>query len=318
MPAPQPLANEKATLAGLIKAIESQRKSSVIVYWLTDNAKISEAVIVPLYDHLQAIGKQESIDVVLFTRGGDTEAPWRFTSLIREYCKKFSVLIPHRAHSAGTLLALGANEIVMTPLGLLGPIDPYRTHPLLPRSAGATEAEPISVQDMRHAMQFIREAGGQGVPYTPEAMAQIFSALFEKIHPLAIGAIEQSYALAKLVGKQCLSTHMDPAKDEALIVSLVDKLCDEYKSHAYQISRAEARAIGLKAVDALPALEKAMMDLYKFYLGRPIAPVPLPKSGQVTMHIGWLDSTAVSMRVEAIYEITAGQAKYLGDQWRPY
>src|SRR5437870_2225978 len=76
MPAPQPLANEKATLAGLIKAIESQRKSSVIVYWLTDNAKISEAVIVPLYDHLQAIGKQESIDVVLFTRGGDTEAPW--------------------------------------------------------------------------------------------------------------------------------------------------------------------------------------------------------------------------------------------------
>ena len=48
----------------------------------------------------------------------------------------------------------------------------------------------ISVQDMRHAMQFIREAAGtdKEMPYTPEAMAEIFSALFDKIHPLAIGA----------------------------------------------------------------------------------------------------------------------------------
>ena len=61
-------------------------------------------------------------------------------------------------------------------------------------------------------MQFIREAAGtdKEMPYTPEAMAQIFTALFDKIHPLAIGAIEQSYALSKLIGMQCLGTHMDP------------------------------------------------------------------------------------------------------------
>ncbi len=59
-------------------------------------------------------------------------------------------------------------------------------------------------------MAFIRETAKPSdlTTYTPEAMAQIVTALFDKIHPLAIGAIEQSYALAKLIGTRCLSTHM--------------------------------------------------------------------------------------------------------------
>lgn len=93
-------------------------------------AKLSEAVAVPLYDQLRAMGPQPAIDLVLHTMGGDAEAPSRIVALLREYCDELAVLIPHRAHSAGTLLALGANEIVMTPLSILGPIDPQRTHPL--------------------------------------------------------------------------------------------------------------------------------------------------------------------------------------------
>src|SRR5581483_4880496 len=155
-------------------------------YYTSDVARISEAAVIPLYDQLTAIGKTKKLDLFLYTRGGDTEVPWRMVSLIREFCDEFGVLVPHRASSSGTLLAMGADEIVMTPLSVLGPIDPSRTHPLLARSQGSAEAEPISVQDMRHAMQFIREAAGteKEMPYTPEAMAQIFTALFDKLHPL--------------------------------------------------------------------------------------------------------------------------------------
>jgi membrane-bound ClpP family serine protease len=147
----------------------------------------------PLHDQLNAHGKQPALDLVLFTNGGDAEAPLRIVSLIREYCESFSLLVPHRALSAGTLLALGANEIVTTPFSVFGPIDPTRAHRLLPRREGATEPEPISVQDMRHAMQFIREAAPKeaAVAYTPEALAQIFTALFDKIHPLAIGQLSR-------------------------------------------------------------------------------------------------------------------------------
>lgn len=245
-------------------------------------------------------------------------------SLIREFTDHLGVLIPHRAASSGTLIALGANEIVMTPLAVLGPIDPSRTHPLLPAPSGG-EPEAVSVQDMRHAMQFIREAAGGNaeMPYTPEAMAQIFTALFDKLHPLAIGAIEQSYALSKLIGTRCLGTHMDPVKDEPMIKSIVDKLCDDYKSHNYQISRAEAREIGLNAINAPQPVESALMDLYKLYNARPVmppAPSSPPKAGTIIQaQLAWMDSTACTFRVEGAYAVDAnGNAKPVGDAWTPY
>jgi hypothetical protein len=286
-------------------------------------ARISVAAELSLFDQLTALGKRETLDLVLFTGGGDTEAPWRIVSIIREFCKEFAVLIPHRAHSAGTLIAMGANEIVMTPLGTLGPIDPSRRHPLLPRLEGAKEPEPISVQDMRHAMQFIREsAGGPGSPgYTPEAMAQIFTALFDKIHPLAIGAIEQSYALAKLIGTRCLETHMTADSDKAKISAIVDRLCDDYKSHQYQISRGEARSIGLKATDASPQVEQILLDLLKFYSARPLGPFggQMRQGQRVKLQIAWMDSVRSKFRV--LQECLVGpnlELQNQGDQWLPY
>jgi len=260
---------------------------------------------------------------MLFTRGGDTEVPLRLVTLIREFCDRFSVLIPYRAHSAGTTLAMGADEIVMTPLACLSPIDPSRTHPLLPRREGAKEGEPISVQDMRHAMRFIMETARPSPDrsYTPEAMAQIVTALFEKIHPLAIGAIEQSYALAKLIGVGCLSTHMDPNTQKAQIEAIVDRLCDDYKSHSYMIDRKEARRIGLKARDASPEEESAMNALLKFYVARRQDQITKkPSPGEIfTAHIAWLDSTDLQMRVEAKHRLgKADEVTVLGDMWVEY
>lgn len=318
----QPSPDDKPQLLSLIRELEDARGNRVIVYWLADTARVSEAVVHSLYDQLAAIGEQPTLDLLLFTRGGDTEIPWRLTSLIREYCDRFAVLVPYRAASAGTLLAMGADEIVMTRLGVLGPIDPSRTHPLLPRSEGATQAEPISVQDMRHAMEFIRETASSDTDaeYTPETMAQIVTALFEHLHPLAIGAIEQSYALAKLIGTRCLESHMDPKQEREEIDAIVNRLCDDYKSHNYQISRQEARSIGLKVVDAPPSVESALMGLLKFYLARPVGGPSTQSVGhKFKLMIGWLDSTDLQFRAELEAEIATGnEIKQIGDRWVTY
>lgn len=294
--------DDKAALDSILTKLEKTRGRKAIVYWTTGIARISIAAELSLFDQLRECGKNSDIDLVLYTNGGDAEAPWRFISMIREFAKTVSVLLPHRAASAGTLTALGADEIVMTPLSVLGPIDPSRQHPLLPRREGAKEAEPISVQDMRHAMQFIRDAapGDPTFAYTPAAMAQIFEALFEKIHPLAIGAIEQSYALAKLIGKQCLATHMKGEGAQAQIDSIVNKLCDDYKSHQYPIGRNEAKALGLKAVDASDAEEAILLELFVFYSARPVGPFgPQLKPGQpVKFQIAWMDSLRRKFRVD--------------------
>ena len=316
--------DDKGQLIQLIHNLEQARAGTrCLVYWTTDIARVAEAVVHPLYDQLCAMGKQPALDLVLFTRGGDTEVPLRLVTLIREFCDRFSVLVPYRCHSSGTMIAMGSDEVVMSPLGVLGPIDPTRTHPLLPRREGAEQAEPISVQDMRHAMQFIMETArpGPDIHYTPEAMAQIVIALFDKIHPLAIGAIEQSYALAKLVGSQCLATHMDPVRDKDRIDAIVNTLCDDYKSHAYQINRDEARRIGLNVIDAQPDVNLALMDILRFYLSRHRGgPEGQPATGQTfKLHIAWLDSADLQFRVEQDNLVLKGnQIQRRADMWTPY
>ena len=45
-------------------------------------------------------------------------------NLIRNFCKYFEIIVPFNCHSAGTIISLGANRIVMTKQATLGPIDP--------------------------------------------------------------------------------------------------------------------------------------------------------------------------------------------------
>jgi ClpP class serine protease len=58
------------------------------------------------------------------SNGGDPIVAWRAITLLRERVEQIGVLVPQAAYSAATLLAMGADEIVMHPNGNLGPVDP--------------------------------------------------------------------------------------------------------------------------------------------------------------------------------------------------
>jgi ClpP class serine protease len=117
--------DERDARKELIRRLEHERGRPLIVY-ITDprggtlGTGIGEDVPALLYEHLELLGHQEGIDLLLATGGGHTMAANNIVHLIREYCDDFAVLVPHRAMSAGTLIALGANHVVMGPLGRLG------------------------------------------------------------------------------------------------------------------------------------------------------------------------------------------------------
>ncbi len=50
--------------------------------------------------------------------------------MLRMFCDELEVIVPARARSAGTLMCLGADKVVMTKQATLGPIDPSLTGPL--------------------------------------------------------------------------------------------------------------------------------------------------------------------------------------------
>lgn len=78
-----------------------------------------------LRDALDALDpRRESVAVILDTPGGVVEVVERMVTVIRSRYESATVIVPDRAMSAGTILALSADRIMMDDLSCLGPIDP--------------------------------------------------------------------------------------------------------------------------------------------------------------------------------------------------
>ena len=98
------------------KALETEFEGPVIAYITGDRpgfeTRIAQDVIDLFIAQLDKIGPVERIVLYLYTRGGDTSAAWNIVNLLKMYCDDLMVIIPHKAHSAGTIISLGANKIV--------------------------------------------------------------------------------------------------------------------------------------------------------------------------------------------------------------
>jgi len=64
------------------------------------------------------------IDIILHTPGGIALAATQIAFALKDHKGKKTVMIPHYAMSGGTLIALAADEILMDPHAVLGPVDP--------------------------------------------------------------------------------------------------------------------------------------------------------------------------------------------------
>ncbi len=68
--------------------------------------------------------KKSKLAIILQTPGGVVEVVERIVGIIRNFYKEVIVIVPNQAMSAGTVLALSADRIMMDYFSRLGPIDP--------------------------------------------------------------------------------------------------------------------------------------------------------------------------------------------------
>ena len=88
------------------------------------------------------------IDVILHTPGGLVLAAEQIARALRDHQGRVTVFVPHYAMSGGTLIALAADEIVMDPHGVLGPVDPQLgNHPAVSILAAVNRKPPERVDD---------------------------------------------------------------------------------------------------------------------------------------------------------------------------
>jgi Serine dehydrogenase proteinase len=252
----------------LIKKIEETRGSSLICYLtsLRQNvpSQMAEDSVRVVFDHLLLLPARpvEKLDIFLCSNGGSGTVPWRLVALFREFSKSFSVLIPYRAYSAASLLALGADEIVMHPFAELGPIDPTVSNEFNPSDAGGRHLG-ISVEDVKAYVEFVKST--VGITHEDELVRTI-EILAQKVHPLALGNVERFLSQSRMIATKILRTHMSEA-DEHTINEIVENMASKLYFHGHPINRLEAKNdLRLKVTVDLPAvLETTMWDLYKDY-----------------------------------------------------
>jgi ClpP class serine protease len=87
------------------------------------------------------------LDIVLHTPGGLVLAALQIARAIHEHKAKVTVFVPHYAMSGGTLLALAADEIVMSKHAVLGPVDPQLGHSPAASLLKVVEQKPIAEID---------------------------------------------------------------------------------------------------------------------------------------------------------------------------
>jgi ClpP class serine protease len=140
-----------------IAQLERQRKSRVIL--LVHRQETMRLLGFPLVryidindseDLLRAIQMTDDaipLDIVLHTPGGLVLAALQIAHAINEHKAKVTVFVPHYAMSGGTLIALAADEIVMSKHAVLGPIDPQIGQQPAASLIRVVEQKPISEID---------------------------------------------------------------------------------------------------------------------------------------------------------------------------
>jgi len=156
---------------------------------------------------------------------------------------------------------------VMSDLSELSPIDPSTANVFNPQDPQNPQNRiPISVEDV---MAYFDLAKNKFGIKNEEELSRIFNKFVEsnpQIHPLALGNVNRTHNLIRILAKRLLKSHKAPMKEEE-IEKIVNYFTEKLYSHQYLIGRKEAKEdLGLNTVQyADNTLSKTMTDLYEEY-----------------------------------------------------
>jgi len=238
----------------VIGQIESRLGAPLITYWNSPNGSICSNDVVGLYGILQSVGKVEQLYFFIKSDGGYGQASLRMVHLLRQYVKRLTVLVPQECSSAATMLALGADKILMGPLAQLSAVDTALTHDLSPIDRDNDRVSVSQDELQRVVRLYQRQVRGRA--------SNPYEALFAHVHPLVIGAVDRISALSTKLCLEILSYHLKDAKKAKRIS---DTLNSAYPAHSYPITLREARRIGLKAEPLDEGINELLFELHEIY-----------------------------------------------------
>ena len=166
------------------------------------------------------------IDMILHTPGGLVIAAEQIARALKAHPAKVTVFVPHYAMSGGTLIALAADEIVMGPHAVLGPVDPQLGEYPAASILKVVEQKPLAEVDDQ-------------------------TIILADVARKAMGQVRQT--VLELLGDKM-------PQDRAQ--ALADLLSSGHWTHDYPITVEEARSMGLPVSTEMPKEVYDLMQLY--------------------------------------------------------
>ncbi len=115
--------------------------------------------------------REVPLDLILHTPGGLVLAAMQIARAIKQHPGKVTVHVPHYAMSGGTLIALAADEIVLSEHAVLGPVDPQLGD--LPAASLLKVVEEKPVKDVEDRTLVLADVGRKAVTQVREAVEEL-------------------------------------------------------------------------------------------------------------------------------------------------
>ena len=240
-----------------VERIEQALGGTFISYWCSSKASMRQDDVAALDYVLRAAQQQRrGRRVYLFIRsdGGQGTAALRMTNILRHFTDELSALIPLDAASAATMLALGADEIQIGPLGYLSAVDTSIRHALSPLNH-INDRVSVSHDELVRAVRLWTE-------HASERDDNPWGALYPYVHPLVIGAVDRASSLSIKLCTEILSYHFD---DHDHAAEIARALNSDYPAHGYPITLREAQRLGLPAKALAPEVDELLISLAQNY-----------------------------------------------------
>ena len=238
----------------LVERINESIEGTFLTYWTSESGSICANDIQAFFEVLRVVKPGDRIALFVKSAGGDGQSALRLIHLLRRHAAHLTVLVPLECASAGTMLAIGADEIHMGPMAFLTPIDTSLEHalgPVDPRNESAAVG-----QDELQRVVGLWEKHSRQTDVNP------YQELYKHLHPLVIGAVDRATSLSIRLCTEILQYHLtDPGKAE----SIANALNAEYPSHEYPITPQGAASLGLDVRELAPELNDMLLELNHLY-----------------------------------------------------
>jgi hypothetical protein len=238
--------NEGTVHSQAIAAVEAITKRNLVVYesFFSHPAGIIDdpdaAWIERLLTSINLGEYPDTLDLMIHSPGGNPTTAEKIILTCRNYAKSFRVIVPRTAMSAATLIAMGADVIVMTATADIGPIDPQMR---LQTPQGVTSRPAAAFVDayldLVNKMQAAIKAGAAPHP---------FAEMLRKLDPSWIQVCVKARQLAERIAFDCLMNYMLLGKTEAEVRQVISNFLTEGEefSHGRAIRAEKAQRYGLK------------------------------------------------------------------------